>query len=74
MKRNTYIRDEKGIAEAIEELRQVVREGPTPEDLAWQDDLPELPDDDETIVEIRPGPKAKKTTARKTKKHGLSRR
>jgi hypothetical protein len=59
MKRNTYIRDEKGIAEALAELRRVLAEPPTPEDLAWQNDLPELPEDGTTIVEFLSKPKAR---------------
>lgn len=49
--RHSYVRDPHGIAVAVAKLRALVEHQkthpPSAEDLAWQDDLPELPDDED---------------------------
>lgn len=67
--RSTYIRNPAGIAKAAAKLRaynQRLAENPDmPRDLAWQDDLPELPDDDATVAIFRTLPNRPKTRKKK---------
>lgn len=48
---NTYIQDPEGIERASAQLRKALADEaanpPGPEAYAWQNDLPELPDDDD---------------------------
>jgi hypothetical protein len=59
MRRNTYITDEAGLKKAREALRETVEREranpPGPEAYAWQDRLPELPEDGQTEVLISAG-------------------
>jgi hypothetical protein len=63
MERNTYIRDEEGLKKARKALREIAERErahpPGPDAYAWQDRLPELPEDGETEVLISDESKAR---------------